>query len=102
MKIARRFTRAGEGTDADIKFVERTSRITNPDGTVVFEAKDILVPESWSQMAVDILAQKYFRKAGVPAKLKAIREKDVPSWLWRSVPDEKALNDLPEGERSGG
>jgi ribonucleoside-diphosphate reductase alpha chain len=48
--------------------VPRTSRIANPDGKVVFEMKDLLAPEQWSQVAVDILAQKYFRKAGaVPA-----------------------------------
>src|SRR5690606_10097356 len=48
-----------------------------------------------------ILAQKYFRKAGVPARLKRVEENDVPSFLWRSVPDEKALAALPEDERYG-
>ncbi len=102
MKIARRFTRAGEGPDAEIKFVERTSRITNPDGTVVFEAKDISVPESWSQMAVDILAQKYFRKAGVPSRLRRIPEEGVPDWLLPSGPDEEALAVITEEEEQYG
>ena len=44
-------------------FAARTSRITNPDGSVVFEMKELQAPESWSQVAVDILAQKYFRRA---------------------------------------
>jgi ribonucleoside-diphosphate reductase alpha chain len=57
------------------------------------------VPEAWSQVASDVLAQKYFRKAGVPARLKKVEEERVPSWLWRSVADEEALNDLPEAER---
>jgi len=45
------------------------------------------------------LRRKYFRKAGVPKILKRVEENDVPSFLWRSVPDEAALADLPEGER---
>jgi len=53
-------------------------------------------------VASDILAQKYFRRRGVPAALKAVKEKDVPSWLWRSVPDDKALEKLPEDKRFGG
>nr|NKR04413.1 vitamin B12-dependent ribonucleotide reductase [Escherichia coli] len=48
-----------------------------------------------------VLAQKYFRKAGVPAALKKVEENGVPSFLWRSVPDEAALASLPEGERTG-
>ena len=44
----------------------RTSVIRNPNGEVVFEMKNVEVPSHWSQIATDILAQKYFRKAGVP------------------------------------
>ena len=62
---------------------------------------DIDVPATWSQVASDIIAQKYFRKAGVASALKRVEENDVPSWLWRSVPDEKALAKLPEDERYG-
>jgi ribonucleoside-diphosphate reductase alpha chain len=47
-------------------FVKRSSEIRNPDGSTVFKLSDIDIPESWSQLAIDILAQKYFRKAGVP------------------------------------
>ncbi|MDG2570712.1 hypothetical protein P7L87_24460, partial [Vibrio parahaemolyticus] len=57
--------------------------------------------ETWSQVASDVLAQKYFRKAGVPARLKKVEENDVPSWLWRSVADEAALSQLPEDQRFG-
>ena len=56
-------------------------------------------PEAWSQVAADVLAQKYFRKAGVPARLKKVEEETVPSWLWRSVADEEALKELPESDR---
>ncbi len=66
MRIERRFTRAGESPYADLEFDERSSRIVNPDGSVVFELDAFGVPAEWSQVAGDILAQKYFRRAGVP------------------------------------
>ncbi|MEW6051546.1 MAG: vitamin B12-dependent ribonucleotide reductase [Candidatus Zixiibacteriota bacterium] len=66
MKIDRRFTFEDESPYARIPFARRTSEIRNPDGSVVFKLDNIEVPETWSQVAVDILAQKYFRKAGVP------------------------------------
>jgi ribonucleotide reductase alpha subunit len=86
MRIARRYTVAGQDPFSTIAFAPRTSRITNPDGSVVFEMKDIQVPESWSQVATDVLAQKYFRKAGVPLHTKRVAEKGVPEWVQRSVP----------------
>ncbi len=66
MKIARRFTKRGQSPYASLKFTKRISEIRNPNGSVVFRMEDIQVPEAWSQVATDILAQKYFRKAGVP------------------------------------
>ena len=66
MKIQRRFTKKGRSPYESIPFAKRTSEIRNPDGSVVFRAEGIDIPESWSQVATDILAQKYFRKAGVP------------------------------------
>ncbi|MCC7491277.1 MAG: vitamin B12-dependent ribonucleotide reductase [Fimbriimonadaceae bacterium] len=66
MKIERWFTRPGESPYADLEFEQRSSRITNPDGSVVFELPQFAVPAGWSQVAGDILAQKYFRRAGVP------------------------------------
>lgn len=102
MKIGRRFTEQGNSPYAEIEFRQASSEIRNPDGSVVFANDKIEVPAKWSQVASDIIAQKYFRKAGVPAKLKKIEENSVPSWLWRQVPDEKALAKLPEDERYGG
>ncbi len=102
MKIERRFTEAGNDAYAEIAFTTTASEIRNPDGTVVFRNDAVEVPESWSQVAADVLAQKYFRKAGVAARLKRVKEKDVPEFLWRSVPDEAALNELPEAQRYGG
>lgn len=100
MRIERRFTKAGQSPYADIKFRTATSEIRNPDGSIVFRLADIQVPESWSQVASDILAQKYFRKAGVPVKLRKVEESTVPSWLWRSVADEAAMADLEPKART--
>ncbi len=99
MKIDRLYTKAGQSPYATIAFRKTKSEIRNPDGSVVFSLDGIDVPEVWSQVAADVLAQKYFRKAGVPAKLKRVEENNVPSFLWRSVPDEAALALLPGNER---
>ena len=102
MKITRRFTTAGKSPYETIPFRRATSEIKNPDGSVVFRLEGFDVPEHWSQVAADILAQKYFRKAGVARALKKVEENSVPSWLWRSVPDTRALAEIPERERTGG
>jgi ribonucleoside-diphosphate reductase alpha chain len=102
MRIERRYTKDGQSPYAEIEFRLTTSEIRNPDGSVVFRADDVEVPAAWSQVASDVLAQKYFRKAGVPARLKKVEEETVPSWLWRSVADDEALAALPEKDRSVG
>ncbi len=102
MKITRRFTTAGQSPYATIPFRRATSEIKNPDGSVVFRLDGFDVPEHFSQVAADILAQKYFRKAGVATRLKKFEETQVPSWLWRSVPDEAALAQLSNKERTSG
>src|SRR5476649_2412235 len=100
MRIERRYTTEGQDAAyAGLKFRLTTSEIKNPDGSVVFKLDNVEVPDSWSQVASDVLAQKYFRKAGVPARLKKIEENTVPSFLWRSEADEEALALLPEKER---
>ena len=99
MHVARKYTKTGQDAYAEIEFRQATSEIKNPDGSIVFRLENIEVPASWSQVATDILAQKYFRKAGVPAKLKRVEETSMPSWLWRSVADEAALEALPEKQR---
>ncbi len=99
MQIERRFTTEDGGAYGALAFRRTSSEIRNPDGSVVFRLDDIEVPEGWSQVASDVLAQKYFRKAGVPAALKPVKEKGVPAFLWRSVADEAKLAGLPEGER---
>src|SRR6202000_1413892 len=99
MRIERRNTTQGQSPYAGIDFRLTTSEIRNPDGSVGFRRENVEVPEFWSQVASDVLAQKYFRKAGVAARLKKVEEETVPSWLWRSVPDTEALADLPESQR---
>jgi ribonucleoside-diphosphate reductase alpha chain len=100
MKFRRIFSVDGD-TYHGVKFEPRVSRIVNPDGSVIFEAKDLFAPSTWSQVAVDVLAQKYFRRAGVPKALRRVEEDGVPEWLWRSEADEDALAQLPYAERFG-
>ncbi len=102
MQIIRRFTEAGKSPYDKIAFRTATSEIRNPDGSIVFQLKDFEVPAHWSQVAADIIAQKYFRKAGVPACLKRVEENTVPAWLWRSVGDEAMLGQMPASDRFGG
>ncbi|MEM8875955.1 MAG: LAGLIDADG family homing endonuclease, partial [Planctomycetota bacterium] len=66
MKITRRFTEAGKDVFSTVEYEKRTSKISNPDGSVVFEMNDAEIPKAWSQLATDIMVSKYFRKAGVP------------------------------------
>ena len=99
MKFNRHFTNGNKNLYSGIKFQYTTSEIKNMDGSIVFRAENVETPDFWSQVATDILAQKYFRKAGVPVKLKTIKEKNVPSWLWKSMPDEGALKKLPPEKR---
>ena len=94
-----------EAQDAYAGLGFRTTALRDPRpqrAAAVFRLDAAEVPERWSQVAADVIAQKYFRKAGVPARLKKIREKDVPEFLWRSVADEAALAELPEAERHVG
>jgi len=86
MKIERNFTKTGQDAYADLAFKATTSEIRNPDGTIVFKLDDCEIPASWSQVASDVIAQKYFRKAGVPSEVVRVKEQGVPEFLWRSEP----------------
>ena len=92
MKVARHYTRHDVSAYHGIEFRTASSEIRNPDGSVVFKKDDIEVPAAWSQVAVDVLAQKYFRKAGIADErdLAPVEERDVPSWLWRREPKKGA------------
>ncbi|HJY64249.1 MAG TPA: vitamin B12-dependent ribonucleotide reductase, partial [Ignavibacteria bacterium] len=99
MKINRLFVTNTANPYENIEFEKRSSVIRNPDGSIVFEMIDINVPKHWSQVAADILAQKYFRKAGVPKSMKKIHEEGIPHWLQRSEADLTSMKDVPEIER---
>ena len=88
MKINREFTIANQSPYESINFKKVSSEIVNPDGSLVFKLENFEVPEQWSQVASDILSQKYFRKAGVPSKLKRTDEKNIPSWLAPRIADD--------------
>jgi ribonucleoside-diphosphate reductase alpha chain len=87
MRVQRLFTESGKSPYDAIAFRPASSEIRNPDGSVVFRLDGIEVPAEWSQVACDVLAQKYFRKAGVPVRVRPVAEADVPSWLQRREPD---------------
>jgi len=101
MRIDRHFTGTESCPYAAQEWRTAVSEIRNPDGSIVFHMGDVEVPTSWSQVATDIIAQKYFRKAGVPQALKPVEEETVPSWLWRKEADLEALESMPEDKRYG-
>jgi ribonucleoside-diphosphate reductase alpha chain len=102
MRIERRYTVKEVSPYAKIEFQTAKVEIRNSDGSVVFQLSACELPAAWSQVAANILAKKYFRKTGIPSRLRRVEEDGVPSWLWRSVADERRLADLPEAERTRG
>ncbi len=101
MKVTRHFTNENQDPYSSFDFRKTDSEIRNPDGSVIFRLEGIEVPQEWSQVACDIIAQKYYRKAGVPRALKSVKEEGIPEWLWRQEADKEALSKLPEKERYG-
>ena len=101
MRIQRCFTVEDQSPYEGIAFRTTASEIRNPDGSVVFRLQDIKVPAEWSQVACDVLAQKYFRKAGVAAVLTPVPEEGVPDFLWRHAPNTEALEALRPEDRFG-
>jgi ribonucleoside-diphosphate reductase alpha chain len=101
MKLSRHYTTPNQSPYAEIEFRLSKSEIRNPDGSMVFSLDEVEVPLDWSQVATDILAQKYFRRAGVPARVRRVEEDGVPSFLWRSEADTAELASLPAAARYG-
>lgn len=91
MQITRKYTRDGDGPYADIAFKTVSSELRRLDGTIMSASGEFLAPEGFSQVACDILARKYFRKAGVPKKTKPVKDADIPAWLQKRVPVGKAI-----------
>ncbi len=83
MQIKRRLMRGKKCPYDGFEFRQASSEIRNPDGTIVFSMPSFEVPAHWSQVACDILAQKYFRQAGVPGVTERVAEEGVPDFLCR-------------------
>lgn len=101
MRIKRRFTKTPGSPFGGFRFKRTNSELRSISGEILFEMNDVEAPRAWSQTAIDILAQKYLRRAGVPAALKKVPEKGVPVFLQRSMPDVAALAKLPAEKRYG-
>ncbi|MDR2094625.1 MAG: adenosylcobalamin-dependent ribonucleoside-diphosphate reductase [Treponema sp.] len=91
MQIERFFTDPEDGPYKDIRFEKRKSEIRNPDGKLIFSEETVIVPAFWSQIAADIIAQTYFRRAGVPAD----KIYEWKQWAYPGSPPEDALYSLP-------
>ena len=101
MRVKRYYTTEGLSAYEKIEFKTANSEIRNPDGSLVFRLEGIRVPANWSQVACDVLAQKYFRKAGVPVERIPVEERGVPGWLWRHKADDVAMERLAPSKRFG-
>jgi ribonucleoside-diphosphate reductase alpha chain len=93
MHFARKHTRPGIDPLEEITYEKRASKITNPDGSVVFETKNAEIPKDWSQLAADIAISKYFRKAGVPGTGSEMSAKQLVYRIARTIRE--------NGEKSG-
>ncbi|MEM9495530.1 MAG: vitamin B12-dependent ribonucleotide reductase [Pseudomonadota bacterium] len=102
MLIERRYAPDADKPYAAAPMRRAASEIRTFTGDIIFEMRNIEAPAEWSQTAIDILAQKYFRKAGVPAATRKVSEKGVPRFLQRSMPDVAKLAKLPAEKRYGG
>ena len=101
MKFTRIFTKDLSNPLEGIEFEQRTSQLRNMDGSSGSTSIVIRVPSDWSQMASDILAQKYVRKADIPAATVRVPEPGIEPWLQRSIPDENVLASMDESSRFG-
>ncbi|HHL42419.1 MAG TPA: vitamin B12-dependent ribonucleotide reductase, partial [Hellea balneolensis] len=99
MQIKRHYTRENQSPYEGMTFKTVTSELRDTTGEIIASAQDFKAPDHWSQMACDILAQKYFRKAGIPACLKPVQEDGIPTWLLRQEADVNALNKLDKSKR---
>ena len=90
MQIKRRFTTRGTDPYTAFAFKTAESRLCGPDGAALSGAQSVTAPEHWSQVACDILARKYFRRAGVPSETVPVGEVNVPDWLQKRKPKKTA------------
>jgi ribonucleoside-diphosphate reductase alpha chain len=87
LKIQKIFTKNCCDAYDNIKFKNAQSVLKNLDGSVAKESAELIVPEHWSSIAIDVLARNYIRKKGISKHLKKVYEIGIPEWLQRSEPD---------------
>ena len=97
--IERRFTTAGADPFDAFDWIEMSVEIRNPDGSLAHEIHGVKLPSGFAGVPGKVCAQKYLRKAGVPAALRKVAEEGVPGWLQRSEPDHEKLQTLAPEER---
>ena len=99
MTIKRRFTTIGDDPFDAFEWMTTDLEIRNMDGSIAHDMLDVCFPVGFEGVPGTVAAQKYLRKAGVPAALRPVPEEGVPTWLQRSVPDEEKLQNLDAQER---
>ena len=99
MTIKRRFTTTGEDPFEAFEWITTDLEIRNMDGTLADNMLGVCFPSGFEGVPGTVAAQKYLRKAGVPAALRPVPEEGVPTWLQRSAPDEEKLQNLEASER---
>ena len=97
--IERRFTTAGADPFDAFDWIEMSVEIRNPDGSLADEIHGVQLPSGFAGVPGKVCAQKYLRKAGVPAALRKVAEDGVPGWLQRSEPDHEKLQTLAPEDR---
>lgn len=102
MRIERLYTTKGISPYAEIEFRTTTIEVRNSGGSMAFQLGECVLPAAWSQIAANILAKKYFRKTGVSSYLRRVEEDGVPSWLWRSIPDDERFAEPTNEPRAPG
>ncbi len=97
--IERRFTNVGSDPFDQFDWIEMSVEIRNPDGSLAHEINGVQLPSGFTGVSGKVCAQKYLRKAGVPASLRKVAEDGVPAWLQRSEPDHEKLQTLEADDR---
>tara|TARA_Y100001970_G_scaffold293768_1_gene443024 strand:+ start:44058 stop:47702 length:3645 start_codon:yes stop_codon:yes gene_type:complete len=97
--IERRFTTAGADPFDQFEWITMDVEIRNPDGSMADSIDGVKMPSGFSGVPGTVCAQKYLRKAGVPAALRRVSEDDVPVWLQKCEPDHEKLQTMPVEER---
>ncbi|MBI87643.1 MAG: hypothetical protein CMB67_01260, partial [Euryarchaeota archaeon] len=100
--VERRFTSAGQDPFDSFEWIEMDVEIRNPDGSMAESIEGVKLPSGFSGIPGKVCAQKYLRKAGVPAHVRNVTEEGVPVWLQRSEPDHERLQTMDAAERMGG